>query len=380
MTKASGPPAPPRSGSRADGGLFDLDGAAARRWRPGRRATWRFLALALLALLLVGAALGRLPDRVERRADGNLARKQALLVLYPDSDILFVGTSQTLFAVDPALVDAALAEAGCAGRSLNLGMASARLEDIARLIDTIGPAPRRRLVVMEGGSFGGWVPQDSTARAEDRLPAGLTYLPVVRADVRTREQSFEVVLRFAYDALQYEIGKHRLYDLLLAEPWALDLEADSLAAQRGYLTAEEVSDVWGFKRRERFIERIGSDYTPERLAELKAPLRRRGPDVAASARALLDRLEALGQAPVLLLLPAQASISAMSTRALMAERPDLPAIDLALDRDVLPFPDADLFFDANHVSRLGAERLSREIGLRLCDLLRPPGGGGDPKP
>ena len=379
MTKASGPPAPPRSGSRADGGRFDLDGAAARRWPGGRRATWRFLAWSTLALLLVGAALGRLPDRVERRADGNLARKQALLALYPESDILFVGTSQTLFGVDPALVDAALAEAACAGRSLNLGMASARLEDIARLIDAIGPAPRR-LVVMEGGSFGGWVPQDSTARAEDRLPAGLTYLPVVQADVRTREQSFEVVLRFAYDALQYEIGKHRLYDLLLAEPWTLDLAADNLAAQRGYLAAEEVSDVWGFKRRERFIERMGSDYPLERLAELKAPLRRRGPDVAASARALLDRLEALGQTPVLLLLPAQASISAMSTRALMAERPDLPAIDLALDRDFLPFPGADLFFDANHVSRLGAERLSREIGLRLCDLLRSPAGDGERKP
>ncbi len=69
-----------------------------------------------------------------------------------------------------------------------------------------------------------------------------------------------------------------------------------------------------------------------------------------------------------------------SARALMAERPDLPAIDLALDRDFLPFPDADLFFDANHVSRLGAGRLSREIGLRLCDLLRSPAGDGERKP
>lgn len=368
MTRQTAPsapaaPAPPRAA------LFDLDGPAGH-WRPTRRQAWRFLGLAALAFLATGLALARVPDAVERRADGYLAAKLELLAAHREADILFVGTSQTLFAIDPARVDAGLAEAGCPGRSLNLGMPSARLEDVARLIDAIGAQPRRRAVVLEGGSFGGWVPEGSEQRAEDRLPASLAYLPVVEADVATREQDRLVVLRFAWDALQFELGKHRLYDALLASPQPPPpLPPGMLEAQRGYLVAVEVADIWGLRRRERFLERIVSRYTPEHLAALRARLRPE-PAKAAAAAALVAQVEAQDQRPILLLLPANRSISAESARALLAERPGLPAIDLALDTDVLPFPDGETYFDDSHVSRAGAEILSRAVASRLCALLR----------
>ena len=145
-----------------------------------------FLGLFLLVLVLVGAGIAQLAARLGWMPDGPQADKLALLRDAGAAEIYFVGASQTLRAIDPALVDAALAEAGCGGRSLNLGSGGASIADMAQVIDRIGALAPGALIVTEGGGLRDtWVRERDGAGRHERHAAGLAYLEVALAGART---------------------------------------------------------------------------------------------------------------------------------------------------------------------------------------------------
>jgi hypothetical protein len=363
MAEASGQSRP------ANRSLFDLDGPAAGRWRPRPAALAGFLVLALLALLVAGAGIARLAERFGWMPDGPQADKLALLRDAGSAEIYFVGASHTLRAVDPAAVDAALAEAGCQGRSVNLGSGGATIADMARIIDRIGALAPGALIVTEGGGLReAWAEDDGTGRHE-RHAAGLAYLDIALAGTRSGRGAWTRALVPYLDALAAELGKHRLYDALFQAGDRAPLDP-ALLAGRGYLSAEEQGNERTLARRERFLRQLAKLASPKVDRQARAALAERAPELAASALALVARIRAAGGRPVLLLLPALGSLAAVSARNALALEPGLPAIDLAYDRDLLPFPDPAFFWDQGHLTRDGARIVSHAIGLELCALLR----------
>ena len=360
----------PRQQGPTDSSRVDLDGAAARAWQPRGWALARFLGLALLALLLVGAGIAQLAARLGWMPDGPQADKLALLRDAGAAEIYFVGASQTLRAIDPALVDAALAEAGCGGRSLNLGSGGASIADMAQVIDRIGALAPGALIVTEGGGLRDtWVRERDGADRHERHAAGLAYLEIALAGARTGRGDGTHLARVLLDSLAAELGRHRLHDALF-EAGARSPAGPELLRARGYLAAEQEDDPGSRERRARFLAHLAALASPAVDSMARAALAERAPELAASALALVARIRAAGGRPVLLLLPALGSLAAVSARNAVALEPDLAAIDLAYDRYLLPFPDPDYFWDQGHVTRTGARLVSHALGLELCALLR----------
>ena len=353
-----------RQGRPAGSGLLDLDGPAARRWQEGGRRLGRFLGLALLSLVAVGAAIGQLGEALGW-LNGEMRVKLALLDQNPDTSIVFVGPSNVAYGVNPAVVDAALAAAGCEGRSLNLAVDGASMASIARAIDAVADRlPPGRLVVTYGAGF---VRNAEAFDRGERQESGLAFLGVTLAGLESARRSPWELLPYLYQALQYDLGVHRLYGGLL-EP--IDSRWRENTRHRGYVPIEDLARKGALRRRDEFIAAGPRLSEPSQLEQVFLRLARRAPELATAALTLVGRIQDSGNRAVLLILPAQGGLGPLSARNAMALQPALPAIDLGVDLQVLPWPDPDYFFDFNHLTRLGAEVASREIGLRLCELMR----------
>lgn len=364
-----------RRGGHLLSSQIDIDADAARWASRGGGARRRFLLLTLAALLLAGLALGRLADAMGWHRDGGLLdAKLALLRQAGPAEIYFVGTSHVLRDVDPALVDAALADAGCQGRSVNLASGGAKIQDIALVIDAIaGQQPPGRIVVTEGDGFRIEELDDGPPGSQVGSTASLRpgYLPLVIAALEIRGQPRLEAAAFLAAALRHALGWHRLYEALGA-PGRVYVETAPplLFTQRGFLASEQDEPQFRNYRRARFLERLPQLATPEALASAYADLRTPAPEKAETALALVRRIEAGGNRPVLLLLPQFDGMAAIAARNALRLRPELPAVDLALDQEALPFPDPAFFFDTNHATLKGARILSRQVGLGLCLLMK----------
>ncbi len=371
MNTTSEPGSPERREAACNGSLIDLDGPAARHWRPGPGALARFLLLIAIGLLLVGVGVDRLAAVLDWRPDGPTSDKLALLQAVGAADIYFVGTSHTLRAVDPTLVDQALAEQGCQGHSLNLGAGGATVGDMAMLIDQIETGSASQvLVVTEGGGFrAGQAEGLGRPENAERHADGLDYLAITLAGGRSNGEDWIDGLGHVLDAVAADLGRHRLHDALF-ERGARQQVRPMLLRAAGYVAPEDDENAAARQRHAQFLRSLAALARPGILAQARAALAQRSPALAAQALALVARIRAGGGQPVLLLLPAQFSPAAVSARNALALAPELPAIDLAIDRDILPFPDPDYFYDSGHVARQGAIRLSRMIGEQLCALLK----------
>lgn len=363
------------AGRLEPGSMIDLDGEAARRWQTAPLTWRRFLLIASGAWLLLALGIGQLAAALGWHHDsGLLDAKRALLRQSHDGDILFVGTSHVLRGVIPDLVDEAMTQAGCAGRSVNLGAAGARLQDMALVIDEIAETlPPGQIVVTEGAGFRQIRPRQKLLDNQDgaTIALRLRFLPEVLAGLRTNGEPSRAVLGFLLAALRNELGWHRLYEALTGAVPDNSFGSPELAnTQRGFLSSEQDDPAFGADRRKRFLAQVAELGSPKGLAAAMAPLQNPGPDRAAAALALVERIEADGNRAVLLLLPARRGTSAVSARGALLLRPTLPAIDLALDQQAVPYPDPAYFFDDNHVTTLGAEVLSRQIGIGLCLLIK----------
>lgn len=353
----------------------DLDSPEARRGWPERGLRSRFVVCFFAALLLVGLALGRLGEALDLRGAGMVATK-AWLLRQPaaqQADILLLGTSHALRDLEPAALDAALAEAGCSGRSLNLGLGAGNQVELSFLLDEVDRRlPPGRIVLTEGSGF--LRPWDLLLRAggDTRSQAvGLAYLPEALAVAAAQGHGPADTLPFIGDALARAFGGHLLYDLLFVRvPDPADPADALLVAQPGYLSYEQEGGPDLRRLRLRFLELQELYRAPDVLAEALAALARRDPALTDLAERLVARIRAAGNRPVLLMLPARSGEAVVAARGFLEREPTLPAIDLALDRGVLPWPNPDLFFDQNHATEAGARLLSREVGRQLCALIR----------
>lgn len=359
---------------------------------PARGSTFaRGAALVLLGAGAFGATAAALRAITPWPEEYGLRPKRDWFVARKDEfDILFLGTSRTFRGIDPRIVDAELERAGVVGehgplRSFNFGVGGMlRFESDYVLSEILAEEPARlRVVVMEGE------PWDPTT---DFLKNTWSSRSVFWHDVeRTRLALHSVALmdlsfadRWERSWIHLQLCGMKLFDMGQGSRIVADLLGESRDPFQRSLTHEQISVAAGYQPYEDFIPpgpttweaMLAND--PTRGVAIQDRVRggnERAPDLARYNLAALEaqeaRVRAAGATFVVLLNPGDQGAPEEEA---LARRGDVEHL-LDFNRpDLYPeywAPDARI--DDFHLSRGGAERLSRAVAAELARILRPGG-------
>lgn len=283
-------------------------------------------------------------------------------------DTVFLGTSRTFYHIVPDLVEAGAAEAGCPGLSVyNFGVFGLTGAEQDYLLDAVLESDSVQRIILEDP-----LPQPrqfSEAMTERAryfsAPAGYG---AVMGSVSSYPESFpKRIFRsgiFAFGAAYDLSGVGRGAALAFPEaeppvPHTFDMSEDGFEA-----LGDKMTD--GIQaRRDEFLSR------PEGFEEALDLYGRSSPNIDARAAYMIGKLrqvEAAGKAASLYISP---DLLELDRTAQVGKR----VAETAPGLSVLNFnrPDAypdlferDVWYDFSHLSRSGAERLSRKAGAELC--------------
>ncbi len=302
-------------------------------------------------------------------------------------DVLFVGTSRTFRGIDPRIVDAELARLGVTGeqgpiRTFNFGIGGMlRFEGDYVLDELLADNPARlRVVVVEGEPW-------------DPAPAFLKNTWSTRSVFwhdfeRTRMALRSVALRRDSRREQWDeswthlqLAGMKLHDMGQGSRIALELLGENSDPFQRSLTLEQVAEADGYQAYEDFIppgpttwQAMQAD-DPSRAQAIRDRVvagNARAPDLehydVEATREQKARVERSGMTYVVLLNPGDQG--APEERALY----ERGIIDHLLDfnrPDLDPsYWDDDARIDDLHLSRTGAERLSKAVAAELAQILR----------
>lgn len=294
-----------------------------------------------------------------------------------DYDTVFLGTSRTFYHIVPDLVEAGAAQAGCPGLSVyNFGVFGLTGAEQDQLLDAVLESESVQRVILEDP-----LPQfrqfsEAMTERARYFTTPSRYSASIDSISSYPESLPKRVFRggiFAYGAAYDLSGVGRAAGLAFPE-------ADS-AARHSFDMSEDGFEALGAKmtdgiqaRRDEFLS------SPDGFDEALDLYGRDSPNLDARAAymiAKLRKVEAAGKDAALYISP---DLLELDRTAQVGKRAAVMAPDLSVLNfnrpDIYPnLFERDVWYDFSHLSRAGAERLSRTAGAELCDTQTGAGEG-----
>lgn len=380
-------PAPPprRAGKPAAGRkpwLLRQADAQTLEVAPGRAAEWTgrrgrgllggllLFGLAFLAGgLAISSALGALGLP---RFSMPLQGKSDLIALHPDATVVFFGASTVFRAIDPEVVDASMAAAGCEAKSLNLAFPAISIPETMLMIERAsrGFAPGT-VFVLDGGL--GFQNREEWLTENRRNSLTFDTLPLLLEQMAFLEASYWDLPFLLRLATARSLAMHQLSALVTPETY----DPESYMAlegfeRRGFVPFPAVFEDDLKDRREKHLRRLERGQYEKIFDQVLAEALRPAPAGGRMMLGLVELVERGGQRPVLLAIPALAVFPLRAVRAAVEIDPSLPLIDYGIDKGLLRYDDASVFFDRTHLLEAGARIVSAAVGRSLCALLSAP--------
>jgi len=286
-------------------------------------------------------------------------------------DTIVVGTSRTLYHVQPEAVKTGMAEAGCSGRSVyNFGVFGLRGAELDWLIDQIlaDDRPSLKTVIMEQPLE----PHREFARVTEtrgRYFSGPSFFGQTMDAITTHSESApKKVFRAAI------AGYGTVYDLSgvgraaeIAFPPAETIERDAFSfAEDGFEALDDVQAEAVLARNAAF--RADIDAFQGKLDRYRAQ-----PRIGAdqSATYMIERLNLFKEAGYQPIFYASPSVDYLDLTpdvadAVSAFAPDLDVLNFNAPDQYPELFDQGFWFDFGHMGRAGAEAFSRQFGEAIC--------------
>jgi hypothetical protein len=330
--------------------------------------------VAFLVGLLATAFLLRLADAVPYWG-WSRARHEHALANIDDYDVAFVGSSRMNFGIVPKEFDATLAQRGANIRSLNYAFSGARGHDIEAIVDTLlAQRPRRlRMLVVELCTYDqrqtgtNWLTdQDIEHHVPATLIARVCEAACSNAPLATKLATMQFALAHtACNLLRIGQGP-RILSEVVDRTIDENLPPRPAPPDEGYIASDTVNDA-NVKNAATALATEAAKRQGYLAYKFSAQAQARlvGNYPLESLRGLHARIRAAGIHPVYVVMPTLYAdfYGNDATAGLVRE---LDAIDL----DTKEFHEAELttsdWFDPGHLSRSGAEKISRMLAVRIA--------------
>ncbi|MEM7768181.1 MAG: hypothetical protein AAF253_11940 [Pseudomonadota bacterium] len=328
-----------------------------------------FLAIALLISAWHRSSAPRPPVAV---MDEKLADYAQAAGTY---DIVFLGSSQTFRHVDPAVVDAGLAQCGHPLRSYNFGIPALREPELRYMAEQIVEAPEKPALVVVQNPIRAETVFSNMMSGRGRYFRGGDHTGAALKDVQCYTGRRQGQARSLFNNLR----------VMLAEAFGLGRLAETFVPTD---PPEPPTYNEAYRTNAGFypVDQDGSDHIVDRLetspmtaADLEQGRAGEGfvaPAGSATCRArqlteTLDLFQAAGVQVAYFVSPAPKDLAhdRPITAAMADLNPDLPILDFnTLDRADRYF-DPALWYDAAHMNGAGAATLSADIAEALCTVM-----------
>jgi hypothetical protein len=328
----------------------------------------RFVHVALFLIGLFGVAAGL--RGVDRLPFWSWTRPRLgwLQENWREHDLVFFGSSRVQYGIVPTEFDARLRELGHELRSANGAISGARPHDTNAVVDWLLTQDRGRcrIAVVELHSWArpvadrNWMTdQEIESHAPSEMLRRLRAIAVAKNPLRVKiEQVPGVVAHTLVNLFRIGQGPRIVTDLhrlAIGKPLVSAKLADA-----GYvdITTTKLESLLQANRE--WLENHERRQDLERRVRAELPAAQRGGYDVASARGIADDLRAAGILPVFVVMPSFAgNFDGRDGVAALREH----EIVIELD-DPVAFPElyeVDRWFDQSHLTRSGAERLSRRF-------------------
>ncbi len=348
--------------------------ASARAHPPRRARRYAGTVVVFLAAFVAVGGLVRLvappdPDSVYRIS--LTPKLEHLATTAEHYDLVLVGNSRALRGLDPEVIDAERARAGCPGRTFNLAaqaMSKLELDDALDHLDDLPGGQPEMIATVDVAhlSVGFMQDFDLDQRVHMRIPELPRYVsyrahlpapyfrsgPLARADTAA-----------GFVANLYPAG---LFHRRLFPAVPVDDPAGGALDGRGYLALEDLPRA---AERRVTLDRLIAGGGWERRWRPRRPGPDQLDDWVRTIRAHVDAVPA-GSRPLHVLIPSEfdAGTAAAVTEAWEAAGEEAPLLNLVDEDAVGRFTDPAFWFDRDHLSRAGAVATSRALGRRICDV------------
>ena len=375
---------------RAAGGSVDALSSAG-----GRTGSVLFVlrqaSLCLAGFLAAGAVVGSLVPWPEEY--GLRSKFEYFASHKDDFDLVYIGSSRVYRAFDPAVFDAALAEAGLPLASFNLGvggMLSFEQDFVLHRLLELEPA-RLRWIFLEGGE---WDPDfDYSFNVFSwrsvfwhALPQTLDVLMAAWRDPVIAQKRWEILRThlalFLSKLSNYGMGKEILADWQgsTVDVRGRSLSSEALAVGRGFEPADVQAEEAGA---ELTPEKIWTDldFYHERVARItEAGAREGDPEelVRVPMKGLRRQLAAARERGVEVVYVLPPGLEGAPVRWALQRRGDIPGLlDFNRPERYPQLFDVEHRFDPKHLNRRGAEEFSRLLAGEFLEHVRAREARGD---
>jgi hypothetical protein len=302
-----------------------------------------------------------------------------------DYEIVFAGTSRVHYHVDPDQLDPAMAAAGCALRSFNMGLQGLTSAELYWLLQELAGVERAAgvqwaVVAVDRPQIALRILRElgteRLAYTMRRPGAVRTLLEGIwtssRSLINKVMDSRDVLLAWLYYSIEPGVLARRLLPMAPALDAGPGLTVD--LARDGYVPIEEETDPM-LPPRVAAIDwdRFGQEL--ERLTQLDGEAASLSDARAAHFRGQLDAARAVAPRVVLVLMPQATRDWVADSRALERAAADGRLGDVAVVNlgDPARYPQLfarELWFDTDHVGVEGVQRLNAALGPALCEALK----------
>ncbi len=353
-------------------------GSEQRRSGGGSRSVLIFLSAFLLASVVLRQLVPPNPDFVWHAT--YTAKIEHLREATESYDVVFVGNSTVYLGIDPVIVEASLAEAGCPGlRTYNLGSVAQTKFEFDRMMAALETTPGGTpefVVSMDHALFEIGLLRDNALRHRVHMRAGtwssavdyIRSLPTAEG-FKGDAKAADLIAAFALQQIPVGAVHQQLFaQEAKQDEWAIVNERQGfktwpvINADRG---PEAVARL--FARVERAVasgeweRRWNEDGLSENgierwLATIDANVAS-APDGATAVHALIpSELDGLAAAQV--------------TEAWRSSDREALLLNLVDEALVGDFTEPAFWSDDRHVSQMGSERVSHALGAELCPVIR----------
>ena len=283
-------------------------------------------------------------------------------------DTVFLGTSRTFYHIVPDFVEAGAAQAGCRNYSVyNFGVFGLTGAEQDWLLEEVLALGAIRRVILEDPLPQPRDPGETTTQRGRFFHGPEDYAPAMSSIASYPESALKRVYRTGV------LGIGALYDLSgVGRGAALAFPEATPSAPHVFDMIEDGFEALGSKmtpgiqaRRDEFLAQ------PERFEEALDLYGRTSPNIEARAdymSAKLDRVEAAGKSAALYISPDLLELDRTAQVGFSVAERSPQATVLNFNRpDAYPeLFERDVWYDFSHLSRAGAEQLSRKVGAELC--------------
>ncbi len=336
---------------------------------PVRRVIGAFLLAFVVMAAVVRIAAPPDPEGVERvTLTAKLDHLRTTDVAY---DLVMVGNSRALRALDPAVIDAERAQVGCPGRSFNLAaqaLTKLELDHVLSVLDDLPAGQPEVVVTVDVAQLSVGYLQDYDVIHRTHLdlldaPRYVSYRAHLPEPYFTSSPLALADTALAFLANQYPVGA--LHGRVWG-PRPIDDPIGGAIDTGGYRSLE---DTPGTQGRRRSLERLVDSGRWEDRWRERQPTEAQLDDWVATIEAHVDAVPDGSVAAHLFVPSVFDAGTAAAIDAAWTERggPE-PLIDL-VDETVLPqMTEPGSWFDGDHLSRRGAIDVSRAFARAVCPL------------